>query len=157
MGATPRSVLLVPMSTAVPTTTMAYGAPTMAPQQMYLDEKVITQQKTDAVNALANQSTTQSTMLKHQYDAQVAQLEAECARNTQLATAQFQQTLMQSKMALEMQFKEETMQLDMAKQQREFAITQQAATMTAAAQAQKLQTDMQQKMMSMYQGFAQKQ
>merc|ERR1712139_9400 len=133
---------------------MSYGAPQMsyvpqAPQQMYLDEKVIATQKQDAVSALVNQATVQANMLKHQYDAQVAQLEAECTRNTQLATAQFQQQLMRSKMALEMQFKEQTMQLDMAKQQREFAITQQAATMTAAAQAQKLQTDMQQKMMSL--------
>merc|ERR1719253_1115460 len=123
------------------------------PQQMMFDEKTIATQKLDATTALA----TQATMLKHQYDAQIAQLEAECTRNTQLATSQFQQTMMQSKMALEMEFKEQTMQLDMAKQQREFAITQQAATMTAAAQHQKLQTDMQQKMMSMYQGLAQKQ
>merc|ERR1712225_147662 len=90
--------------------------------------------------------------LKHQYDAQVQLLEAECSRNTQMATAQFQQSLMQSKLALEMQFKEQTMQLGMQKQSREMAITQQAAAMTAQAQQQKLQTDMQQKMMSLYQG-----
>merc|ERR1712072_981530 len=150
MGATPRSVLLVPMSTAIPTTTMAYGAPTMAPQQMYLDEKTITQQKTDAVTALANQDSEQANMLKHQYDAQVAQLEAECTRNTQMATAQFQQSFMQSKMQLEMQYKEQTMELDSAKMQREMAISQQAAQMTAQAQQMSLQQEMQKKMMSLY-------
>ena len=41
-------------------------APTMAPQQMYLDEKTILTQKTDATSALVNQAQTQASMLKHQ-------------------------------------------------------------------------------------------
>merc|ERR1711881_690569 len=97
---------------------------------MGMDEKVIATQKQDATSALVNH-------------AQVQMLEAECTRNTQMATAQFQQTLMQSKMQLEMQYKEQTMQLDSAKMQREMAISQQAAQMTAQAQQTTLQMEMQ--------------
>merc|ERR1719181_935845 len=44
---------------------------------MYLDEKVIATQKTDATTALVNQAQTQASMLKHQYDAQIQMLEAD--------------------------------------------------------------------------------
>merc|ERR1719377_378164 len=129
-------------SYAAPTTygTAAY-APQMAsyvpqamPQQPFMDVNVIKQQQTDATQALTSQ----------------AGLQAECDRNTQMATAQFQQQLAQSKMQLEQQYKQQTMELDMARQQREMAITQQASMMTAQAQQQKLQMEMQQKMAGMY-------
>ena len=43
-------------------------------------------------------------------------------------------------------YKQQTMQLDMAKQQRDMMITTQAAQMTADAQQHQLQIDMQNKM-----------
>ena len=43
-------------------------------------------------------------------------------------------------------YKEQTMQLDMAKQQREMMITSQAAEMTMSANQHKMQMDMQTKM-----------
>merc|ERR550537_786404 len=89
-------------------------------------------------------------MLKHQYDAQVAMLEAECTRNIEMATQQFKQQYLQQSMMLEQTYKQQTMELDMAKQQREMAITQQAAAMTAQAQQYTLQMDMQKKMAGLY-------
>merc|ERR1719472_658480 len=50
------------------------------------------------------------------------------------------------------QQKQQEMQLNMAKQQRMMAITQQAASMTAQATQYKLQMGMQQKMATLYSG-----
>merc|ERR1719218_525480 len=60
------------------------------------------------------------------------------------------QAMLQQQMALDQQFKTQSMQLDMAKQQREMMITQQASQMTAQAQQYQMQIDMQQKMASLY-------
>merc|ERR1719371_130218 len=75
-------------------------------------------------------------------------IKAECARNITMATNQFQQQRDQSILALEQQQKE----LNMAKQQRVMAISQQAASMQAQAQQYKLQMEMQQKMSTLYSG-----
>merc|ERR1719478_1870746 len=120
-----------------------YGSP-------YLDTGVIDQQKLDATNALKNQHKLQADMLEHQYNAQKAVLKAECDRNVEIATQQFNQQRLQQEMALEQQYKNQTMQLDMAKQERDLMITSQAAQMTATAQQHKLQIDMQNKMANLY-------
>merc|ERR1719395_264716 len=52
--------------------------------------------------------------------------------------------------ALKNQHKQQSMQLDMAKQQRDMMITSQAAQMQMDAQQHKLQLDMQTKMASLY-------
>ena len=65
------------MSYAAPQ--MSYAAPQMSyvpqamPQQPYLDAKVIETQKADATQALTNQASQQSSMLKHQCPALVEQ------------------------------------------------------------------------------------
>merc|ERR1719460_1807666 len=64
-------------------------------------------------------------------------IEAECARNIEMAKNQFQQQSAQSVLALD-------------KQQRSMAIQQQAASMQAQAQQYKLQMEMQQKMSTLY-------
>merc|ERR1719271_1353532 len=53
------------------------------------------------------------------------------------------QQKLQQTMALEQQYKNQTMQLDMAKQERDLMITSQAAQMTASAQQHQLQIEMQ--------------
>merc|ERR1719359_867074 len=96
----------------VPPAAGGYGA------SPYLDENVINTQKLDATNALTNQHKLQGDMLNHQFEAQKSILQAEYTRNCTMA---------------EQQFKEQQMQHDMAKQQREMMITQQAAQMVAQA------------------------
>merc|ERR1711990_738688 len=65
-----------------------YGAATASP---YLDAATITQQEKDATAALTGQADMQLKMLTHQYDSQKAMIEAECARNIEMAKNQFQQ------------------------------------------------------------------
>merc|ERR1719247_3005749 len=77
-------------------------------------------------------------------------IKAECTRNIAMATNQFQQQRDQSIMALEQQQKQHEMELNMAKQQRLMAISQQAASMQGQAQQYKL--EMQQKMSTLYSG-----
>merc|ERR1719482_1687401 len=120
-----------------------YGSP-------YLDTGVIETQKLDATNALKNQHKLQADMLEHQWNAQKAVLKAEYDRNVDIATQQFLQQKLQQEMALEQQYKNQKMQLDMAKQERELMITSQAAQMTATAQQHQLQIDMQNKMANLY-------
>merc|ERR1712216_861426 len=91
-------------------------------------------------------------MLDHQYSTQKEMITAECTRNIEMAKNQFEQQRNQALLALEQQQKQQEMQLNMAKQQRMRAITQQAASMTAQATQYKLQMDMQQKMATLYSG-----
>ena len=67
------------------------------------------------------------------YSHQTDMLKAECERNIQMATAQFQQQRDQAIMALDQQQKQQEMELNMAKQQRTMAISQQAASMQSQA------------------------
>merc|ERR1719213_1289027 len=99
-----------------------FGAATASP---YLDTATITQQEKDATEALNGQANMQLKMLTHQYDTQKLMLEAECARNIEMAKNQFQQQCDQSLMALDQQKKQQEMELNMAKQQRAMAIQQQ--------------------------------
>merc|ERR1719313_1437554 len=130
-----------PQMSYMPQATMGgypgYGAATASP---YLDTATITQQEKDATAALDGQANMQQKMLTHQYETQKAMIEAECARNIEMAKNQFQQKQQQE------------MQLNMAKQQRSMAIQQQAASMQAQAQQYKLQMEMQQKMSTLYSG-----
>merc|ERR1719504_532358 len=115
-------------------------------------ECTITQQEKDATDALNGQASMQQKMLEHQYTTQADMIKAECTRNIAMATNQFQQQRDQSILALEQQQKQQEMQLNMAKQQRLMAISQQAASMQAQAQQHKLQMEMQQKMSTLYSG-----
>merc|ERR1712138_326249 len=136
----------------VPQATMGgypgYGAATHSP---YLDTATITQQEKDATEALNGQANMQQKMLDHQYSTQLELIKAECTRNITMATNQFTQQRDQSILALEQQ-KQQEMQLNMAKQQRLMAISQQAASMQAQATQYKLQMEMQQKMATLYSG-----
>merc|ERR1712124_205869 len=87
----------------------------------------------------------QQKMLDHQYSHQKEMIQAECARNITMATNQFQQQRDQSILALDQQQKQQEMELNMAKQQRLMAISQQAASMQAQATQYKLQMEMQQR------------
>merc|ERR1719269_368632 len=117
-----------PQMSYMPQATMGgypgFGAATASP---YLDTATITQQEKDATDALTGQANMQLKMLTHQYDTQKAMLEAECARNIEMAKNQ-------------------------VKQQRAMAIQQQAASMQAQATQYKLQMEMQQKMSTLYSG-----
>merc|ERR1719472_607850 len=104
-----------------------FGAATHSP---YLDTATITQQEKDATDALTGQANMQLKMLTHQYDTQKAMIEAECARNIEMAKNQFQQQCDQSLMAIQ----------------------QQAGSMQAQATQYKLQMEMQQKMSTLYSG-----
>merc|ERR1712124_99384 len=90
----------------------------------------------------------QQKMLDHQYSHQKEMIQAECARNITMATNQFQQQRDQAILALDQQQKQQEMELNMAKQQRMMAISQQAASM----QAQATQDKMQQEMATLYSG-----
>merc|ERR1719316_2405067 len=83
-----------------------FGAATASP---YLDTATITQQEKDATEALNGQANMQLKMLTHQYDTQKAMLEAECARNIEMAKNQFQQQCDQSLMALNQQKQQQEM------------------------------------------------
>merc|ERR1719247_2906462 len=107
-----------PQMSYVPQATYG-GYPGAATHSPYLDEKTIKQQETDATAALEGQASMQTKMLDHQYSHQKEMITAECTRNITMA---------------ENQQKQQEMQLNMAKQQRLMAITQQAAQMTAQAQ-----------------------
>merc|ERR1719326_2694020 len=126
-----------------------YGAATHSP---YLDTATITQQEKDATEALNGQATMQQKMLDHQYSTQLELIKAECTRNITMATNQFTQQRDHQILALEQQQKQQEMQLNMAKQQRLMAISQQAASMQAQATQYKLQMEMQQKMSTLYSG-----
>merc|ERR1719327_2179063 len=142
-----------PQMSYMPQATMGgypgFGAATASP---YLDTATITQQEKDATEALNGQANMQLKMLTHQYDTQKAMIEAECARNIEMAKNQFQQQCAQSVLALDQQQKQQEMELNMAKQQRAMAIQQQAASMQAQATQYKLQMEMQQKMATLYSG-----
>merc|ERR1711869_34322 len=125
------------------------GAPTHSP---YLDATTITQQEKDATQALNGQADMQLKMIGHQYTWEKEMITAECARNITMATNQFQQQRDQAILALDQQQKQQEMELNMAKQQRLMAISQQAASMQAQATQYKLQMEMQQKMATLYSG-----
>merc|ERR1719364_289001 len=106
-----------PQMSYVPQATMGgypgYGAATASP---YLDAATITQQEKDATAALDGQANMQSKMLTHQYETQKAMIEAECARNIEMAKNQFQQQAasmqaqaQQYKLQMEMQQKMSTL------------------------------------------------
>merc|ERR1719313_2867 len=116
----------------VPQATMG-GYPGAATHSPYLDAATITQQEKDATDALNGQASMQQKMLEHQYTTQSEMIKAECTRNIAMATNQFQQQRDQSILALDQQQKQQEMQLNMAKQQRLMAISQQAASMQAQA------------------------
>merc|ERR1719316_2538735 len=92
----------------------------------FVQESVVEQQRLDATKALEGQAQVHASMLDQQYEQ---------------AKAQLYQT-----------WKQQEMQLDMAKQQRTMAIQQQAASMQAQATQYKLQMEMQQKMSTLYCG-----
>merc|ERR1719169_353592 len=124
------------------------GYPGAATHSPYLDTATITQQEKDATEALNGQANMQQKMLDHQYGTQLEMIKAECTRNITMATNQFTQQRDQSILAL----KQQEMELNMAKQQRLMAISQQAASMQAQATQYKLQMEMQQKMATLYSG-----
>merc|ERR1719460_2965986 len=135
-------------SYAAPATYGGYAAPQMSyvpPMQgaygqtahPYLDEKTITEQKDQATKALQGNAEMQEQMIDHQYKHQVGIIDAECARNCDLAKNQFVQQAEQAKLALSQQKQQQEMQLKMEQQQREMAITQQAASPPRAARPSK--------------------
>merc|ERR1719506_1881141 len=89
----------------------------------YMDASTITKQESEATTALNGQADMQLKMISHQYGTQKEMLEAECTRN-----------------------------IEMAKQQLEMAISQQAAQMQAQASQMSMQMEIQKKMASLYSG-----
>jgi hypothetical protein len=119
-----------------------------------MDEKVIAEQKKHMSEVFENQAKVSGDMLKNQYDAQIKMLDAEATRNKTLHEKQVDTQFEQQKSMLTQAWKQQTMQLDMAKQQREMAVQQQAAQMTAQASQYTLQMEMQKQMMTAYSGMA---
>merc|ERR1719420_1888866 len=70
-----------------------------------------------------------------------------------MTKAQVNTQMSQAVMALEQSYKQQLMSLDLAKQQRTMAITQQAAQMSAQAKQYELQVEMQKNLMSAYGGM----
>merc|ERR1719426_789359 len=89
-----------------------------------MDVATVETQKTDAMGVLSTQFGVQEKMLDHQHETQLKVLEAEQTRAIAQMTTQYEQ---------------QYMQLTMAKAQREMAIQQQAAQMTAQATQYQMQ------------------
>merc|ERR1712230_34503 len=77
---------------------------------------------------------------------QISMLDAEKKRAVDIMTKQYEQ----QKLAIEQTYKQQHSQLEMAKTQRDMAIQQQAAHMTAQAQQYQLQVEMQASMAKAY-------
>merc|ERR1712164_217946 len=67
-----------------------------------------------------------------------------------IMTTQYEQQYTQQKLAIEQAWKQQQSQLEMAKTQRDMAIQQQAAQMTAQAQQYQMAVEMQQSMAKAY-------
>merc|ERR1719146_24776 len=117
-----------------------------------MSSELIKKQQEDVTGILESQATSQKKMLDNQYDAQKRMVEAEAKRMIEVTTEQYGQQKKQALAALDMSYNQQINSLNMARQQREMAITPQAAQMSAQAKQHELQVEMQKSLMQAYSG-----